>query len=436
MDILSGESKVIEYKRNFTKSLLKTVSAFANYHDGVIIIGIQDDKKVVGVENPKELRLNIENSINDNIKPSPYYEIKTDKLERKDIIIINVYKGENTPYIIRNKAYKRSDTFTVRTDSISYQNLILAGRNKGYDSLLSTDQNLTFNYFESKMKTILGIGSLSDDLLISLSLLENKKFNNAAALLSDYNPVNSSVIQMITYEDDTVLNIKDKIESKNVSILKQFDDCMDFYRKHINVSEVIEGDYRKTIEEIPLVAYRESVANLIVHRDYLKNVDARIEIFNDRIEVISPGGLPIGIIENEYLDGRISNPRNKIISDIFLRLRVIEKLGTGIRRIKEYYRDYEAKPEFKITENSVTVILPKINRVLNRKIDLYSDRLSKNESLIYDLLKNNGKMKRSEIEIKLGLKKSQTLELIKNLREYQLIIQVGRGIKTEYMITK
>ena len=107
MDILSGESKVIEYKRNFTKSLLKTVSAFANYHDGVIIIGIQDDKKVVGVENPKELRLNIENSINDNIKPSPYYEIKTDKLERKDIIIINVYKGENTPYTIGNKAYKR-----------------------------------------------------------------------------------------------------------------------------------------------------------------------------------------------------------------------------------------------------------------------------------------------------------------------------------------
>ena len=436
MDILSGESKVLEYKSNFTKSLLKTVSAFANYHDGIIIIGIQDDKKVVGVENPKELRLNIENSINDNIKPSPYYEIRAEKLEGKYIIIINIYKGENTPYTIGDKAYKRSDTSTVQTDSISYQNLILAGRNKGYDSLLSTDQNLTFNYFESKMKTILGIGSLSDDLLISLSLLENKKFNNAAALLSDYNPVNSSVIQMITYEDDTVLNIKDKIESKNVSILKQFDDCMDFYRKHINVSEVIEGDYRKTIEEIPLVAYRESVANLIVHRDYLKNVDARIEIFNDRIEVISPGGLPIGIIENEYLDGRISNPRNKIISDIFLRLRVIEKLGTGIRRIKEYYRDYEAKPEFKITENSVTVILPKINRVLNRKIDLYSDRLSKNESLIYDLLKNNGKMKRSEIEIKLGLKKSQTLELIKNLREYQLIIQVGRGIKTEYMITK
>ena len=104
--------------------------------------------------------------------------------------------------------------------------------------------------------------------------------------------------------------------------------------------------------------------------------------------------------------------------------------------VKEAWKDYEAKPEFKITENSVTVILPKINRVLNRKIDLYSDRLSKNESLIYDLLKNNGKMKRSEMEIKLGLKKSQTLELIKNLREYQLIIQVGRGIKTEYMITK
>lgn len=182
MDILLGESKVLEYKSTFTKNILKTVSAFANFHDGMIVIGITDDKTLVGVDNPEELRLNIENSINDNLQPCPYYEISTQIIESKTILVISVYKGDNTPYTVNNKAYKRSDTATVQVDKFLYQNLILAGRNKGFDGLISSVQELYFNYLESKMRKILGINSLSEDLLISLSLMENRKYNNAAAL--------------------------------------------------------------------------------------------------------------------------------------------------------------------------------------------------------------------------------------------------------------
>lgn len=434
MDILLGESKVLEYKSTFTKNILKTVSAFANFHDGMIVIGITDDKTLVGVDNPEELRLNIENSINDNLQPCPYYEISTQIIESKTILVISVYKGDNTPYTVNNKAYKRSDTATVQVDKFLYQNLILAGRNKGFDGLISSVQELYFNYLESKMRKILGINSLSEDLLISLSLMENRKYNNAAALFSDDNPVDSSIIQMIAYNDTTVLGIKDKVESKNTSILKQFDECLDFYRKHINISEIIDGPYRTTIEEVPLVAYRESIANLIVHRDYMKNVDSRIEIFSDRIEIVSPGGLPIGILEDEYLEGRISIPRNRIIADIFLRLKIIEKLGTGIRRIKEYYREYDAKPDFIITENSITVILPRINKVIKNVNEINLDRLNSNELLLYYIIKDNGNIKRSDIEKKIDLKKSQILQIINKLREYNLVLKTGQGVNTKYMI--
>ena len=434
MDILLGESKVLEYKSTFTKNILKTVSAFANFHDGMIVIGITDDKTLVGVDNPEELRLNIENSINDNLQPCSYYEISTQIIESKTILVISVYKGDNTPYTVNNKAYKRSDTATVQVDKFLYQNLILAGRNKGFDGLISSVQELYFNYLESKMRKILGINSLSEDLLISLSLMENRKYNNAAALFSDDNPVDSSIIQMIAYNDTTVLGIKDKVESKNTSILKQFDECLDFYRKHINISEIIDGPYRKTVEEVPLVAYRESIANLIVHRDYMKNVDSRIEIFSDRIEIVSPGGLPIGILEDEYLEGRISIPRNRIIADIFLRLKIIEKLGTGIRRIKEYYREYDAKPDFIITENSITVILPRINKVIKNTNEINLDRLNSNELLLYYIIKDNGNIKRSDIEKKIDLKKSQILQIINKLREYNLVLKTGQGVNTKYMI--
>ena len=400
----------------------------------MIVIGITDDKTLVGVDNPEELRLNIENSINDNLQPCPYYEISTQIIESKTILVISVYKGDNTPYTVNNKAYKRSDTATVQVDKFLYQNLILAGRNKGFDGLISSVQELYFNYLESKMRKILGINSLSEDLLISLSLMENRKYNNAAALFSDDNPVDSSIIQMIAYNDTTVLGIKDKVESKNTSILKQFDECLDFYRKHINISEIIDGPYRTTIEEVPLVAYRESIANLIVHRDYMKNVDSRIEIFSDRIEIVSPGGLPIGILEDEYLEGRISIPRNRIIADIFLRLKIIEKLGTGIRRIKEYYREYDAKPDFIITENSITVILPRINKVIKNVNEINLDRLNSNELLLYYIIKDNGNIKRSDIEKKIDLKKSQILQIINKLREYNLVLKTGQGVNTKYMI--
>ena len=142
MDILLGESKVLEYKSTFTKNILKTVSAFANFHDGIIVIGITVDKTLVGVDNPEELRLNIENSINDNLQPCPYYEISTQIIESKTILVISVYKGDNTPYTVNNKAYKRSDTATVQVDKFLYQNLILAGRNKGFDGLITSVQEL------------------------------------------------------------------------------------------------------------------------------------------------------------------------------------------------------------------------------------------------------------------------------------------------------
>ena len=166
----------------------------------------------------------------------------------------------------------------------------------------------------------------------------------------------------------------------------------------------------------------------------MKNVDSRIEIFSDRIKIVSPGGLPIGILEDEYLEGRISIPRNRIIADIFLRLKIIEKLGTGIRRIKEYYREYDTKPEFIITENSITVILPRINKEIKKVNEINLDRLNSNELLIYYIIKDNGKINRKDIENKVDLKKSQILQIINNLREYNLVIKTGQGINTEYMI--
>ncbi|MHB1452701.1 MAG: RNA-binding domain-containing protein [Saccharofermentanales bacterium] len=435
--LLCGESRTVEYKQEYTKTLLKTVSAFANYFDGCIVIGVSDKGTVTGLQNPDETRLNLENSINDQIEPKPFYEITTEIIKDRTVLILKVYKGEHTPYTFNHKAYRRMDTATVQTDKYAYEELVLQGRNLSFEELASDDQKLAFNLLSDRLKKSIKINDWNEDLLITLGLKRSGRFNNAAALLSDTNPLRQSDVQLIAYSGTSVLDIKDRQLLSDISILQQYDSCMDFYRKHINMGEIIDGAYRKTVEEIPLVAYREAVANAIIHRDYSKNADIRIEFFEDRVEVVSPGRLPIGISEEEYYEGRISIPRNDILAEIFLRLGIIERLATGIRRIKEFYRDYSVKPVFKVTDNAILVILPKVSAIddsnENRE-EGFTSKLTEKELLIYNSISKKGFMTRSEIEKTVGLKKSHTIDLINKLRDKDLIAQIDRGRITKYMI--
>jgi len=196
-----GETKYVEYKREYTKNILKTVSAMANYHDGYIVIGIDDNLNVIGVEEPKSFKLNLENTINDNILPRPYYEISEENRDGKILIIVKVFAGENTPYLYNNKAYKKMDTSTVPTNKIEYENLILKGRNIGYDALNYEGKNIYFNYLNDKLRDRLGISVLNDDILKTLGLMNGENYTIAAALLSDKNPINHAGISLVRFAD-------------------------------------------------------------------------------------------------------------------------------------------------------------------------------------------------------------------------------------------
>lgn len=433
----TGETKNIEYKQEYSKTILKTVCAYANFHDGYIILGVKDDCKIVGVENINELKLSIENTINDTIVPSPYYEFEVKQAGDLKLLLIKVYKGDHTPYTYQGKSYMRRDTSTVQVDMVTNQNLILAGRNLGYEDLESPSQSLSFKYFENLMRKHFQITILSDDLMRTLGLIHDSQYNIAAALLSDDNPIESSVVQLVAFSDKGVGKIKDRMTLDSDSVIKQFDDCMAFYKKHINVGEIIESAYRKTVEDVPSIAYREAIANMLVHRDYSVAVDARVEFYSNRIEVVSPGGLPLGMLKEEYIEGKLSKPRNRKIADIFLRLKIIEKLATGIRRIKEQYINQEIKPGFLVSENAVIVVLPYVKESISLKHSSEIDKrdmsvLTGKEKIVYDLILQYPMIKRIDIQNHIDLEKSQTIKLLNNLRDSGWIIKVGNGPATGY----
>lgn len=183
--LLNGESKYIEFKETYSKTILKTVSAFSNYHTGKIVIGISDTGRVVGVDNSTELRLRIENTLNDSIKPQAEYDVEIKVIENRDILIFTIFKGEFTPYTIDKKAYKRRDTSTVEVEKHAYDELVLLGRNMTYEELSYGDMTLTFKSVEQLLISELNITRLDENILKSLELLKNDTYNNAGALLAD-----------------------------------------------------------------------------------------------------------------------------------------------------------------------------------------------------------------------------------------------------------
>lgn len=415
----------LEFKKEITKTFLKTVSAYSNYNEGQIIFGIDDNGDLVGMDHVEDKCLKIENMINDSIDPVPSFKIEVEKINKKTIIILNVMKGRDTPYYYKGKAYKRSDTSTLEVDRFELRRLAIEGINMDYEERRSSSQDLNFEKLESKLKEKAGIENINLDILKTLNLYNKDGYYNIAAeLLADYNDMEFSGLDIVRFgKDISQILYRETIIKK--SLLSQYDRAIEIFEQYYQYEE-IEGYKRVKKELIPKEAFRESLANAIVHRIWDIKSYIKISMYEDRIEINSPGGLPEGISKDEYLYGNISVLRNPIIAGVFYRLDIIEKFGTGITRINKEYESSLAKPSFDISRNSIFIGLP--------VIDINKLDLSEEEVLIINILKDEIELSRGEIDKKSGFNKSKTLRIINNLVDKNLIQKLGRGPGTTYRI--
>ena len=420
------ESKDVEFKERITRSYLKTVSAYANYKNGKIIFGINDEGEAIGLEKVVENKLNIENTINDTIKPKPEYTLDIEKIEGKSYIVLNVKKGDFPPYYYNGKAYKRNDTSTIEVDTVELNRLILQGSNLDYEAIEIENEKLEFKFLEKKMKEVVGIKELNLDILKTLNLYENKKFNIAAELFADNNNRKFSGIDIVVLgENINKILFRENIERK--SILEQYYEAISVFERYYEYEEIV-GAERIKKEKVSKEAFRESVANAIVHRLWDINANIKIVMSNDKIEIISPGSLPLGMSEDEYMRGYVSVLRNPIIANIFYRLGIIEKFGTGIKRIKYEYRESFVKPAFEIYENSIRITLP--------VIEIIPKNLANGEVKVFEILKKHEKLSRKEIEELSKYNKSKVIRAINGLIEKSIAEQVGKGRSVKYQLKK
>lgn len=411
------ENRTFEIKERVTNTFLKTVSAYANFGDGIIQFGITDDGVTVGIEDAENACLDIENRINDSISPVPDYRISVD--DTTNVITLEVHEGRFKPYYYKSKAYKRNDTATIEADRIELNRLILEGENRSYDELACGDDELEFTILETKMKEQLQISSINRDILKTLGVIgTDGKYNNAGALLADTNRFYGIDCARFGKTIDIILD-REIFEHK--SILKIYDEAVTLYRKYYQYDE-IKGAIRKTIETIPEKAFRETIANALVHRAWDMKSHIRVAMYDDRIEVFSPGGLPKSITEEEYLNGQISVLRNPVIGSVFFRLHIIESFGTGIQRINAAYADSKVKPLHEFSENAIKVTLP----VIKTEVDL-----SDEEAAVYNSMNQTGKSS-SQIAKDAGFGKNKTLKLLAVLEQKGYATKSGNGRGTKY----
>ena len=414
------ETRTLEFKETITNTFLKTVSAFSNYDGGTILFGVDDDGNIKGLPDVKQACLDIENKINDSITPQPDYTLEIQNNDQT--IKLTVKSGLQKPYLYKSKAYKRNDTATIEVDTLEFSRLVLDGKNIRFEELPCKDQELSFEILHRKLKETVRIENFDKDTLKTLNLYDDVNgFINAAGLLAD--KYHFPGIDIVKFGENISI-IQKRSTFENISVLEVYEKAIEVFRDYYQY-EVIQGADRKKMEKIPEAAFREAIANALIHRVWDVDSQIRVSMFDDRIDIVSPGGLPSGITEEEYLSGKLYVLRNRNLANVFYRLGFVEIFGTGITRIKQLYAEALIKPDFEVSENAIKIVLP----IFEKNADLTED-----EIVVYKLLSKTMLKPISEVAPYVPFGKSKTTKLLKEMCQKGVITVEGKGKGTKYII--
>ena len=443
-EIKKGESDTLEFKREFPnkeKKILKTIVAFANGEGGTVVVGIDDESlEIVGVNEEEIFRIKdkISNSISDNIESLIIPRISYERIKDKTILI-HIPKGQNTPYCIKAEGfdgvYIRIDATTRVAERNKIQELSLWGMNKTFDEIVqrgvdeanTTEIDFLINAFKARSKRAVTVQNL-----VSWKLLKEENdglYPSVAFRLLTSNDLHFANIQCGLFKGTDKVHFLDRKEFGG-SVLEQIENAITFLIQHLNIGAEIKGLYRRDIYEIPEEILRELVTNAVMHRNYLLNSYIQICIFDDRVEIVSPGGIYGGLTVSDILGGK-SSIRNEILADIFQKMRLVEHWGSGLKRIRELCAENGIEePTYAANHSFFTATVKRSNAYtqnkgtnvpLNKENVPLSDRIQK----IIACIKEKPNITAKEISCIIGVNEKTIKRDISELKEKNIIIREG-----------
>ena len=359
------------------KSWLKSVSAFANGGGGVLIFGVGDDDRVVGLENPEADAETISECIKSKLDPVPEIKMEFKDVEGKRLIFLSVASGQETPYYYigdrQRLAFVRVGNESVVADRLQLKSLVMKSSGKTYDTLPSPYKFTDMAFTQLRATHFRRLHrSFEEAEFTSWGIIDEKgNLTNAGALIADYSPVRHSRIFCTRWNGLTMTNgLGEALDDAELSgsVIGQLQDAVAFVRNNSHKRWWKESDHREELPDYPERAVSEVICNAIIHRDYLNlGSEVHIDMYDDRLEVYSPGGMMDGqMIQNLDLYAVPSMRRNPLLADFFSRLDLMERRGSGMKKILGEYERFEAfsafrLPEFRSNANEFHVVLWNLN---------------------------------------------------------------------------
>ncbi len=426
------ESALIEYKRELTDGLEKEVVAFLNTLGGEIQIGVDDNGQIVGLDNPDEISLKIADRLKNNISPSimGLFQINIVGDDKKHIVI-SVASGMEKPYYIKKYGlsvkgcFVRIGTQSSPMEQAQIENLFSCRVDRTLSTVVSPRQDLTFVqlriFYEEN-----GFDVNGEYFYRNLGMYTaDGKFNYFAMLLSDQNDVS---IKVARFKGKNKIEIITNKEFGYCCILKSVYNVLD-YLDNYNMPSV-KITYPKRIEKflIDKTALREAAINAIVHNDYVRGGSPLFEIYDDRINIVSYGGLVGGLTQEEFFNG-CSMPRNRELMRVFRDMDLVENFGSGMHRILQVYDrnifkifDNFVMTEFKYDEEVLKQITSTQNVGTN---DTVKDIVNDTVKLIYGSVKSDCYITIAELMEQTKKSRPTITRALSELKEKGYIERVG-----------
>lgn len=432
------ENYNIEFKQTYVDSIKKEVIAFGNSDGGKILIGVNDDGKAIGVEDVDDVMLRVSNCLRDNIVPDimPFVKISVIVIDDENVVEVVVNAGTNKPYYLKDKGLKPSGVYVRKGSGMQQlsedgiKEMIISDSGRSYEASRSIVQDLSFDEAEKEFKKrnvefkINNLNFIGEDGL----------YTNLAYLLSGQCSVTTKLAIFQGVDKEI---FRDRKEYSG-SLLRQLEEVyysLDLLNK---TKASFEGLDRIDVCDYPKEAVREALLNMIVHRDYSIEGSNIINVFEDRIEFVSVGGL-VSSIELESIFLGASRTRNPRLADVFYRLHLIESYGTGIGKILKSYAKYNVSPKFETAKGVFRVTLPNVNETSSNQLYICSPGLkyectsiAKEKEQILDYVHKNGSITRKDTEKLIGSGTTKAYRLLKELCEANKLRQEGSGKLSVY----
>lgn len=468
-ELFAGESKNIEYKQEVPSNsakYMKTVVAFANGIGGKIIFGIEDKTgKIVGVDRESIFQTidAITNAISDSCEPRIIPDVTLKTVEDKTVIVVEIMAGRQRPYFIKSLGiragtYNRVSGTTRQVEDYMLKELILEGQNRYYDQETCEGLSITkdeIDEFCNELKAVAIRNSLTDEaksqvkdvtpnILIAWGVLTEKDGSmvptNAYALLTNQVTI-LPIIQCAIFKGVDRSIFVDRREISG-SLQSQVEATYQYVLEKINLGARIEGLYRQDVYEFPIGSIRELIANAVAHRSYLEPGNIQVALYDNRLEITSPGMLLNGVSIEKMKEG-YSKIRNRAISNAFSYMKIIEKWGSGIPRIIKECREYGLKePELIDLDGDFRVNLYRghqngdtnsgtigtIGTIgTNQKVEI-------EEQQILDILKTNPKSTQKDIQEQMKISIRSVKRIMADLQKKGMITRKGNNRSGEWII--